>query len=186
MPEKLRVAVVGGGILGLAHAWTAARRGHSVTVFERSLAASGASIRNFGMIWPIGQPTGEMHQIALRSREIWQEVLNAASLPYYATGSLHAAYENDEADLLREFAEIGPVSGYACEWLSASSILDRSGALQPDGLKGGLWSATELTVDPRVTIARLPEFLREARVTLRFGQTVTRIDLPRNRDRLRQ
>jgi D-hydroxyproline dehydrogenase subunit beta len=179
MPEKATVAVIGGGILGLAHAWTAARRGHPVTLFERGLVATGASIRNFGMIWPIGQPAGEMHQLALRSREIWLEVLNVASLPYYATGSVHLAYEDDEADVLREFAEIGPTAGYACEWLSASSVLDRSGAVQPEGLKGGLWSATELTVDPRVTIARISEFLREAGVATRFGQTVTQIDLPR-------
>ena len=171
--------MIGGGILGLAHAWTVARRGHSVTLFERGLAASGASIRNFGMIWPIGQPAGEMHQMALRSREIWLDVLNAASLPYHPTGSVHLAYTHDEADVLREFAEIGPAAGYVCEWLSAPSVLDRTGAVQPEELKGGLWSATELTVDPRVTIARLPEFLREAGVATRFGETVTRIDLPR-------
>jgi hypothetical protein len=70
------------------------------------------------MIWPIGQPEGEMLRIALRSREIWLEALKASRLSYRPTGSLHVAHFPDEADVLREFAEIGPPAGYACQWLN--------------------------------------------------------------------
>ena len=174
-----RVAVIGGGILGLAHAYAAARRGHSVVLCERGRAATGASIRNFGMIWPIGQPAGRMHQVALRSRAIWMDVLKAARLPHHATGSLHVAYHSDEADVLREFAQIGPGAGYDCEWLDASGVMERSAAVQPKRLKGGVWSATELTVDPRLVVAGLPEYLRELGVSVNFGSAVTHIDLPR-------
>ena len=178
MPRRTKVAVIGGGILGLAHAYVAARRGHSVVLCERGRAATGASIRNFGMIWPIGQPRGEMHQMALRSREIWLEVLQAARLPHLPTGSLHVAYHDDEAEVLREFAAMAPHSGYECEWLEPASVTDRSAAVQPVGLKGGLWSATEFTVDPRLVVARLPEYLAELGVAMHFGSAVTHIDLP--------
>src|SRR5262249_52763791 len=84
--------VVGAGVLGLAHAYHLARRGRRVAVLERSRAASGASVRNFGMLWPIGQPLGPLRALALRSLEIWGDVLRAAELPSERCGSLHLAY----------------------------------------------------------------------------------------------
>lgn len=161
------LAIVGAGIVGLAHAYVAAKAGQRVTVFERNPAASGASIRNFGMVWPIGQPAGMMYQTALRSREIWLELLAEAGLPYHLTGSLHAAYRPDEAAVGREFAELGRPLGYECEWLNASQTLQKTSAIKAEGLLGALWSPTEMTVDAPQVIARIPQFLKE-RYGVRF------------------
>ena len=106
--RKADVAIVGAGILGLAHAYFAAKRGRSVVVFERTPRAQGASVRNFGMIWPIGQRPGIVHQTATRSRQIWNEMLDASGLHYRPTGSLHVVYHQDEADVAREFVERAP------------------------------------------------------------------------------
>ena len=150
---------MGAGVVGLAHAYLAARSGRSVAVFERSPAALGASVRNFGMIWPIGQPAGPLHRMALRSREIWLRVLQDAELPYLSTGSLHVAYREDEADVGQEFSEKAPPLGYECAWLTKKEALARSQAIRSEGLLGALWSPTELTVDPRQVIRSLPLFL---------------------------
>jgi len=147
-------------------------------LFERGPKASGASIRNFGMIWPVGQPAGEMHSMAMRSREIWVEALAQAQLPFLNTGSLHVAYQEEEADVLREFAEIGPAAGYACEWLDREELLQRSHAVRPEGLGGGVWSSTELTVDPRRIIPGMTEYLQSQGVEIHFSTAIRRIDLP--------
>jgi FAD dependent oxidoreductase TIGR03364 len=174
---KVDVAVVGAGIVGLAHAYLAARAGRSVAVFERNPAAQGASIRNFGMIWPIGQPAGRLHELALRSREIWIEMLAEAGLPYFTTGSLHAAYREDEAAVGREFSEKAPSLGYDCAWLSPDETLAKSRALRQEGLLGALWSPTELTVDPRQVVRALPEFLaRRYGVQFHFNTPVQGIE----------
>jgi FAD dependent oxidoreductase TIGR03364 len=180
MENRADIAIVGAGILGLAHAYSAAKLGLKVVVFERSPRASEASVRNFGMIWPIGQPHGEMHQLALRSRALWLEVLQDASLPYSGEGSLHLAYRDDEAAVAREFADRAPDLGYDCSWLNASETLERAPSVQPEGLAGALWSPVEITVDPRITLAVLPAFLvQRYGVKMRFGCAVQAIDLPR-------
>ena len=158
------MVIVGAGILGLAHAYLAARAGRTVCVVERNLVAQGASIANFGMLWPIGQTPGAMLELALGSREIWLEMLRAARIAYRPTGSLHVATHEDEAAVGEEFAALSAGLGYSCEWLSRAGALARSGALREEAVRGALWSATEITVDPREVLRALPAFLAE-----RFG-----------------
>src|SRR6516225_3887409 len=98
--------VIGAGIVGLATARALALRGFSVKVFERSEMAVGASIRNFGMVWPIGQPCGKMYNRAIRSREIWKDLSSKADFWSEAAGSLHVAYHADEWLVLQELAEV--------------------------------------------------------------------------------
>jgi len=179
MENRADLAIVGAGIMGLAHAYAAARRGARVVVFERGLRATGASVRNFGLIWPIGQPHGALHQLALESRAYWLELLQDARLPYWPAGSLHLAYRDDEAAVVREFCERGPALGYDCAWLPPAEAFKRSCAIQADGLIGALWSPTEIIVDPRLTLAAVPAYLAEQfRVDVRFGCAVRNIDLP--------
>ena len=155
------IIIVGAGIIGLAHAYMAGKSGKKVVVFERSPAAVGASIANFGMLWPIGQTAGRMFDLAAQSRKLWFEVLDASKIPYKNHGSLHIACNKEEEAVGKEFAEIGPAHGYECAWLNRDAALAKSTALNPETVMGALWSGTEATVDPREVLRLLPEFLRE-------------------------
>ncbi|XZE20467.1 TIGR03364 family FAD-dependent oxidoreductase [Pirellulaceae bacterium SH449] len=162
------VAIVGAGIVGLAHAWSAAERGHSVTVFERSGVATGASIRNFGMIWPIGQPE-ESRTVAMLSRTRWLDLASQANIWLNPCGSLHLAHRADEWTVLQEFfsyhqnTELGP----HLRLLDHQSALLRSPAINPTGLLGALESDLELCVNPTEAIRTIPSWLRQ-RWNVRF------------------
>ena len=179
MSERYDDAVIGAGIMGLAHAYHLAKCGRRVIVFERGQRAQGASIRNFGMLWPIGQPQGIMHRTALRSREIWLEALEAAGIWHEKTGSLHLAYHDDEAQVLQEFAGGATAGGFECELLRAEQTLRKSPVVKSEGLVASLWSETEICVDPREVVSTLPDFLtRKYDVQFQFGCAVTQIGLP--------
>lgn len=173
----MRVIVIGAGIFGLAHAWAAAKRGHSVTVIERSPKAAGASIRNFGMVWPIGQMPGEPLEIALESRALWLEATEAANIWANPCGSMHVAYRQDEWNVLEEFASQSAQLGYQCDLLTPSEVSRRSPAVKAKGLLGALFSSTEVCVNPPTTIRTLPKWLQsQFDIQFRFGTQVNSVD----------
>lgn len=102
-PQHFDLAVVGSGILGLAHAYAAVKRGLKVAVFERTSTPLGASVRNFGMGLVTGQPPGIMLDLARQSRELWLHLASRAHFSAREAGSLLFARTQAECDVLQEF-----------------------------------------------------------------------------------
>ena len=172
-PGDFDVAIVGGGIVGLAHAWRAASRGHSVLVLERTQLAQGASVRNFGMIWPVGQPAGDLYQIALQSRDFWMQLGAQGVTSVEACGSLHLAHQPDELDVLQEFCQ---QQTHQVSMLTAQQIAERTRLANQTGLLGGMYSPTELRVDPRTASHSIANWLAaEHQVECRFNTHVTSV-----------
>lgn len=179
MIRKADVAVVGGGIVGMAHAWQAATRGLSVVLIERDTTARGASVRNFGMILPLGASPGKTHELALRSLALWRQLAAAADLWYSELGALMAAYQQDEVAAMNELAASETGRDYSCTWLTKKDAAAKCPALNTEGLLGGLWTRAVMLVDPREVMVRLPIWLAEKfGVHLRFETPVRSISAP--------
>jgi FAD dependent oxidoreductase TIGR03364 len=158
--NNTQAIVIGAGIVGLATARALAVKGFQVKVIERSSKAVGASVRNFGMVWPIGQPTGELYERALQSRSIWKEFSDDGAFWSDAVGSLHVAYNETEWKVLNELYDSYKLTR-PVQLFNADAVLNKSEAVVADGLLGGLYSADELIVDPREALAALPVCLEE-------------------------
>jgi FAD dependent oxidoreductase TIGR03364 len=173
------VGVVGAGVMGLAHAYHLAKRGFKVIVFERHAQAQGASIRNFGMIWPIGQPAGNLYNLAMRSREHWLEILRASGLWHDRAGSLHLACQEDEAQVLREFADSVAGESRPYSILSPPEIEKRYPAIRTQHVRLGLHSEVEIGIDPRQVIRELPGWLHSTLgITFSFETAVRNFTSP--------
>ncbi|HVJ38575.1 MAG TPA: TIGR03364 family FAD-dependent oxidoreductase [Stenotrophomonas sp.] len=159
--------VVGAGIAGLAMARALSLRGTRVTVLERHERAVGASIRNFGMVWPIGVRNGVLYERALRSRAAWLELATAAGLWHDPAGSLHVAHAQDEWDVLGQYYAANQ-GLRPLRLLNAVQAKALSPALVTEGLRGALHGGDELVVDPRQALPQLAGYL-QARHQVQFA-----------------
>jgi FAD dependent oxidoreductase TIGR03364 len=176
--SRYDLAVVGAGILGLAHALAAARQGRRVVVIDREARAIGASIRNFGFVTVTGQSAGPTWRRAMRSRDVWAEVAPQAGIAVLHRGTALLARTPEGLDVLEAFARTG--MGEGCELLSAAGLAARLPMARAEGLRGGLWSPHELRIEPREAIPRLAAWLESAHgVAFRRGVQVFAVQAPR-------
>ena len=173
------MAVVGAGIVGVAHALEAARRGLSVVLFERNARAVGASVRNFGMVIPLATAPGREHAQAMRSKRTWMEAAAEAGFWINPGGALVLAYRDDERAVMREFLAQAGSKGYGCSWLGPVEVARRAPGVRRKGLQGGLLTPEAAVVDPAEALDRLTAYLaRRFRVRVCFGTTVTQVSAP--------
>lgn len=151
---EVDVAVVGSGIVGLAHAVEALRRGARVAVVDRDHGVVGASIRNFGHACFTAQ-AGTALDRARRARARWLEMAEVAGFWAAPTGTVVLARADDEMAVLEEFA---------ADRADDVELLDPAGvrALVPTGaadLTGGARFRCDLRVNPREAVPALARWV---------------------------
>jgi FAD dependent oxidoreductase TIGR03364 len=154
-----KAIVVGAGIVGLATARALAIKGYKVTVIDKTQEAIGASIRNFGMLWPVGQPDGALYERAKRTKQIWMECLDGMKQSYNPCGSIHLAYFDDEWAVLEEMHEKFIANQRPVHLFTPAQIAERFSGINQRKLIGGLYSDDEVIIDPRSAIKGLPAYL---------------------------
>jgi len=175
--DSFDLAVVGSGIIGLAHALAAARRGLRVVVVDRDQKANGASIRNFGLVVVTGQEPGPSRRQAERTRKIWLELANEAGIEILHRGELIVAQRPEALAVLESFK--AGEHGAECKLLTARDTVAQLGSLNGRAIVGGLFSPFELRVESREVLPRLASFLAERLgVAFRTGISVNEIAPP--------
>ncbi|WLG44682.1 TIGR03364 family FAD-dependent oxidoreductase [Pseudomonas sp. FP1740] len=169
--------IVGAGILGLSHAYAAARRGLKVKVFERSATPLGASVRNFGQALVTGQPPGPMLELARASRDIWGQWAQLAGLQLKRNGSYLFARTEAEEYLLEAFCAGRAVEhGYRVDLLRGAELRDVYGG-QFSHHSAALHGMDDQQLYSREAIPALIDYLhRELGVEFHFSTLVRDIE----------
>lgn len=154
------ILIVGSGIVGLAHALACAKRGKKVLVIEKSLFPIGASIRNFGLIWPIGQPIGDRFEMAMKSRSIWLDIIDKTGIYADKSGSLHVVHSADESEIIEEYVQTLREARLDAMFLTPEKTKIVSPKVNGKALLGSMWSPYEITVNPREAITSIAEYLK--------------------------
>jgi FAD dependent oxidoreductase TIGR03364 len=153
MGKVYDLAVIGGGIVGLAHAITAARRGQRVVLIERERRANGASIRNFGFVTVTGQERGESWALARRTRDVWAEIAPLAGITVEHRGLYVSARSDEAMAVIKAF--LATEMGDGCQQITADAFRAATGGLGSADLLGALYSPHELRMESRDAIPLL-------------------------------
>ncbi len=175
--DAFDIAIVGAGIVGLAHALAASRLGLRVVVIDRDARANGASVRNFGFVTVTGQEAGTVWRRARRSRDVWAEVAGPAGIAIEQTGLLMVARRTTAAAVVAEFLATDMAEG--CRWLDGAAARSQLGPAAPAGICGALSSPHELRVESRTAIPALAAWLAACGVTFRRGVAVQAVETGR-------
>ena len=170
------LAVIGGGVIGLAHAITAARRGKRVVLIERDPRANGASIRNFGFITVTGQERGQSWALARRTRDVWHEIAPLAGIAIEHRGLLLSARSPQAIALIEAF--LATEMGEGCRLLTADAFRSVTGGFGGDDLHGALYSPHEIRVESRHAIPQLARWAQDRLGVTMLTQTVAFSSLP--------
>jgi len=143
------VAVIGGGIVGSAIAYYAAKAGMSVTVIERGELASGTSSRCDGNILAIDKDPGFDSQMSLKSQQLVHELNEELGVPfeYRALGSILVCETEEEMAAAEKWVRQQKAAGLPFRMLDRQDIKQES-PFFADDLLGGLECATDSTVNP--------------------------------------
>jgi glycine oxidase len=168
--QRYDAVVVGAGLIGLACAWRAQRRGMSVLVVDRA-AEPGAAASSVaaGMLAPITEADfGELGplRVNLAGRERWSafaaelEELTGMPTGYRESGALVVAADSDDAGDLRRLHEFQRGLGLDAEWLTPSRCRELEPGLSPR-IAGGILAPQDGQAEPRAVACALASAVDE-------------------------
>lgn len=172
MNHKYDLIVVGGGVLGTFHAYHAAKKGLSVAILEKDNKPQGATVRNFGQVVPSGM-NQKWQNYGRESLTIYKSIQEQFDVSIRQNGTVYIASNEEEIQLIEELYQINKNNSYTSQLLTKKQCLDKYAGLRSDYCKAGLFFPEEVTVEPRVMILRLHEFMKkELNVTIHYNTNV--------------
>jgi glycine oxidase len=180
---KLKVAIIGAGVIGLGIAWRLAARGASVTVFDRGAAGAGASHAAAGMLAACSEAEpGEEALVALGrdSQARWPafaaELQQAAGIDVElrSEGTLVIALTADDQARIHHHLVFQQELGLPLQWISAAETRRREPRLAGK-LAGAVWSPEDHQVDNRKLATALRVAAEAAGATIREHTPVQQI-----------
>ncbi|MBL8203117.1 MAG: FAD-dependent oxidoreductase [Blastocatellia bacterium] len=166
------LAIVGGGIVGAACAWEAARSGLSVVVIERSVIGGGATAAGMGHIVVMDDSEAQF-ALTRYSQQLWQEI--ASDLPddveYEECGTIWVAADEEEMIEVQRKEVFYQERGVAVEILDAAALRQSEPNLR-SGLRGGLLVPGDSVVYPPCAARYFLEQAQSLGAQLRSGVAV--------------
>ncbi len=163
IPDRVDVAVIGGGIIGVMSAWELAKSGLRVVVLEKGRVAGEQSSRNWGWIRSQGRDAAEL-PIMAEAAAMWQQLAKDTpeDIGLRQIGVTYLSAKPDEVGRYEDWLPNAKAHGLGSQILTAKQTAD----LIPQattGWAGALHTASDMKAEPWVALPAL------ARAAVRDG-----------------
>lgn len=141
------------------HALMFRRAGLEVVQVEADAAPTGASVRNFGLVWVSGRRSGAEFEAAVLARRLWEEL--AADIPsigFRPDGSLTVALSATERKVMEDFAAHPDAGERGTTFLEPAEMRSLNPAVR-GAVAGGLWCRRDGVVEPRLALGAIRHYL---------------------------
>jgi len=149
------VVVIGGGVIGAACARAAALRQLETVILEPGPDPAAASPASAGMLAAQIEPSDElMLGLCVRGRDLYEPLAAALKdstgidIAFWRGGIAATAFDEPQADRLRDAAALQRQAGLRCDWLSGDEVRERWPGTAPDAT-GALFASEDGAVDPQ-------------------------------------
>ncbi len=165
--ERAPVAVIGGGVIGLAVGWQLARRDVPVVVFERDEAGRGASWVAAGMLAPhseVGFEEEEFLRLGIESLNQFPRFLDEIEedggkrIPLDGRGTLIVGFHRDDTERIRRLYEFREHLGLPVKWLPGTAGRDIEPLLSPK-ISAAIWLPDDGQINNRDLVDALKDAL---------------------------
>jgi glycine/D-amino acid oxidase-like deaminating enzyme len=171
-----RVLVVGGGLVGTATAYFAAREGLSVTLLEQEHVGFGASGRNPGFVWLHCRNPGWALDVSLAGRRLYDELADDLPVPFEFRAEGGIIYFNtpEQGRVFEDFVERRRSDGLDMELIDGAEVRKLVGPIRPDVL-GASFCADDAQINTPTVVAALAAGARAEGADVREGVEVRRL-----------
>ena len=178
--KKLRIVVVGAGIVGASIAYHLSRRKNvAVTVLERDEPCAGASGHSFAWLNSFGKDPVSYHHFNRRSMDIWDRFARrlGGDLDLHWGGELRWEHAPDRAEALRQRIKILQARGYPTRIISKDELRELEPGLSPGPVTTASFSEIDGRVDPFKVIEACLQRAREAGTVVHTHTPVNELSL---------
>jgi glycine oxidase len=149
------VVVIGGGVIGAACARAAALRQLETVILEPGPDPAAASPASAGMLAAQIEPSDDlMLGLCVRGRDLYEPLALALKdstgidIAFWRGGIAAVAFDEPQAERLRDAAALQRQAGLRCDWLSGDEVRERWPGAAPDAT-GALFASEDGAVDPQ-------------------------------------
>jgi len=175
LPDKARVVIVGGGVIGCSVAYHLSKLGWTdIVLLERKQLTSGTTWHAAGLIAQL-RPSANMTKLAKYTQELYGKLEGETGVAtgFRQTGSISVALSDERLEELYRTAAMARAFGVEVEELSPSDVKMRYEHLSLEKVTGGVWLPLDGQGDPSNIALALAKGARQRGAVIRERVKVT-------------